>query len=166
MSVCVGVLVEVVSLYISFAWASALLVPGVSGNARALSCGDGQQVMHPRFFCAEAHILHQLLCRAGITGCGWFAIVQRMDEQNIGRQQGLHIGQLIKQELESQERTVSWFARKLYCDRSNIYKIFKRPTIDTELLLRISVILKHDFFADYQERISAQEGMPPSNLSE
>ena len=34
-----------------------------------------------------------------------------------------HIGQVIKQELERQERTVVWLARKLSCDRSNIYRI-------------------------------------------
>ena len=76
-----------------------------------------------------------------------------MNEQHNAKQLTLHIGQLIKEELERQERTVSWFARKLYCDRSNIYKLFKRSTIDTELLLRISVILNHDFFGDYMERI-------------
>lgn len=61
------------------------------------------------------------------------------------------IGLLIKRELERQERTVSWFARKLCCDRSNVYKIFKRSTIDTELLLRISQILHYNFFEVYRE---------------
>ena len=56
-----------------------------------------------------------------------------MNEQTNAKQLTLHIGQLIKEELEHQERTVSWFARKLYCDRSNVYKIFKRPTIDTSV---------------------------------
>lgn len=52
-----------------------------------------------------------------------------------------HIGQVIKQELERQERTVVWLARKLSCDRSNIYRIFQKESIDTNLLVRISVIL-------------------------
>ena len=68
---------------------------------------------------------------------------------NTSPNSDIHIGQLIKDELERQERSVSWFARKLYCDRSNIYKIFKRSTIDTELLMRISVVLNHDFFSAY-----------------
>lgn len=58
------------------------------------------------------------------------------------------IGNLIKKELERQERSVSWFARKLACDRSNIYRLFQKESIDTNLLARISIILKHDFFAD------------------
>ena len=64
-----------------------------------------------------------------------------------------HIGHLIEEEIRRQERTVSWFARKLCCDRTNIYKIFRRPTIDTEQLLRISQILHHDFFQYYSKLI-------------
>lgn len=65
----------------------------------------------------------------------------------------LHIGDLIREELKRQERTVSWFARKLCCDRSNVYKLFNRVTIDTELLLRISKILNCDFFEMYSDII-------------
>lgn len=61
----------------------------------------------------------------------------------------IHIGHLIKEELIKQERTISWFARKLYCDRSNVYDIFKRESVDTELLLRISLVLKRNFFLLY-----------------
>lgn len=70
----------------------------------------------------------------------------------------IHIGKLIEAELRRQERPVSWFARKLYCERTNVYDIFKRRSIDTEMLLRISIVLQHDFFryysceAEYSER--------------
>jgi hypothetical protein len=56
------------------------------------------------------------------------------------------IGERIKKELQRQERTVTWFARKLNCNRQNVYDIFKRNNIDTELLLRISLILNTNFF--------------------
>ena len=62
----------------------------------------------------------------------------------------VHIGSLIEQELRRQERSVSWFARKLYCDRTNVYKIFKKQSIDTQLLEQISIILQHNFFDDYR----------------
>lgn len=65
----------------------------------------------------------------------------------------LHIGNLIKKRLREQERTVSWFARQLHCDRSNIYKILKRQSIDTDLLWRISVALGHNFFRYYSEQL-------------
>ena len=55
---------------------------------------------------------------------------------------------MVKEELRNQERTVAWFARKLCCNRQNVYDIFKRESIDTALLRRISNILKHDFFKD------------------
>ena len=53
------------------------------------------------------------------------------------------IGILIKEELEKQERSVSWFARKLACDR-----LFQKESIDTHLLARISLILNRDFFSE------------------
>lgn len=63
----------------------------------------------------------------------------------------VHIGSLIEQELRKQERTVTWFASKLHCDRTNIYKIFKKQSIDTRLLEQISVILQHNFFSDFSD---------------
>lgn len=60
----------------------------------------------------------------------------------------IHIGNKIEEELRRQERSVAWFARKLYCNRQNVYDIFKRESIDTALLRRISGILAHDFFKD------------------
>lgn len=69
----------------------------------------------------------------------------------------IHIGKLIEQELRCQERTVSWFARKLYCERTNVYDIFKRRSIDTQMLLRISIILGHNFFRYYQKEYEHTE---------
>lgn len=63
------------------------------------------------------------------------------------------IGLLIKEELEKQERSISWFARKLSCDRSNVYRLFQKDSVDTSLLARISVLLNHDFFSDLSEYI-------------
>lgn len=65
----------------------------------------------------------------------------------------IHIGQQIKAELARQERGVSWFARKLAYDRSNIYRLFQKESIDTLLLKRISHILNHDFFADLSDTL-------------
>lgn len=63
----------------------------------------------------------------------------------------IHIGKAIEEEVRRQERSVTWFARKLYCNRQNIYDIFKRESIDTTLLRRISDILDHNFFKDLSE---------------
>lgn len=63
----------------------------------------------------------------------------------------IHIGQLIKMELEAQERTPTWLAKKINCDRTNIYRIFARESIDTALLARISIALNRNFFAELSE---------------
>ncbi|MBR5335087.1 MAG: helix-turn-helix domain-containing protein [Bacteroidaceae bacterium] len=63
----------------------------------------------------------------------------------------IHIGELIRKRMQEIERTPSWLARKINCDRTNIYKIFQRPRIDTALLSRISKALDHDFFADLSD---------------
>ena len=63
------------------------------------------------------------------------------------------IGDLIKEELEKQERSISWFARKLSCDRSNVYRLFQKESIDTTLLFRVSLLLKRVFFSYLSERL-------------
>jgi len=68
------------------------------------------------------------------------------------------IGILIKEELLAQERSVAWFARKIHLDRSNVYRLFQKNSVDTDLLRRISQVLGRDFFAVYSESISADSG--------
>lgn len=65
----------------------------------------------------------------------------------------MHIGHLIKEkfDLEPKGHTVKWFAEKLNCNVRNVYDIFSRSTIDTDLLLRISIILNYNFFEHLSE---------------
>lgn len=65
----------------------------------------------------------------------------------------IHIGSIIKKRFDEQGVSVSWFARELCCDRTNIYSIFKRESIDTALLEKISIILDYDFFKHYSDDI-------------
>lgn len=60
----------------------------------------------------------------------------------------VHIGQLIRSELKRQGRTVAWLAAKIYCEKSNVYKLFRRKSIDLEQLMRISEALDHNFLKD------------------
>lgn len=68
----------------------------------------------------------------------------------------IHIGTLIRQECKKQQRGATWLANQLFCNRVNIYKIYSKASIDTELLRRISEILKHDFFADLSRSVSSE----------
>ena len=61
----------------------------------------------------------------------------------------IHIGNIIRQKLQEQERSGAWLARKLYTDPSNMSKILKRKHIDAGLLLRISLILGENLFNYY-----------------
>jgi hypothetical protein len=68
----------------------------------------------------------------------------------------LHIGHEIQQELRRQERSVAWFARRLACDRTNVYRIFDKESLDTRLLMRISTILMRDFFVLYSQQLNTE----------
>ena len=65
----------------------------------------------------------------------------------------VNIGQSIKEELQRQERTVSWLARKLNCTRAAVYRIFDKNSIDTALLTNISQVLHHNFFTELSEDV-------------
>lgn len=60
----------------------------------------------------------------------------------------VNIGLRIKEELQRQERTVSWLARKLNCTRAAVYRIFDKNSIDTALLASISQVLHYNFFEE------------------
>ncbi len=70
------------------------------------------------------------------------------------------IGMLIKEELDAQERSVAWFARKLGLDRSNVYRLFQKNSIDTALLSRISLILGRDFFGILSDNLRDRQNTP------
>ena len=58
----------------------------------------------------------------------------------------IHIGPIIKQKFQDSSMTVEEFAEKINCERTTIYDIFKRKSIDSELLFRISEALNFDFY--------------------
>jgi len=60
----------------------------------------------------------------------------------------VHIGQLVKSVFDSSGMSVSELARRLHCERTNVYTIFRRRTMDVELLAMLSKILNHNFFED------------------
>jgi hypothetical protein len=57
------------------------------------------------------------------------------------------IGDIIKQKLEEEDRSISWLAKKVNLDSSNFIKKLNRNNIELGLLFRISEILHEDFFA-------------------
>ena len=61
----------------------------------------------------------------------------------------LHIGRLIQEQLKTDLRSVSWLAKQIPCTRNHLYKIFRKPSIDCALLLRISQAMQFNFFRYY-----------------
>ena len=71
----------------------------------------------------------------------------------------MHIGKKIRTVVRSQGRSVSWLAAQIPCDRSNIYNIFKRDNIDVKLLMRLSVILGHNFLDDLSREMESDKSV-------
>ena len=65
----------------------------------------------------------------------------------------VHIGSKIKDQFDATGRTIAWFAREIQCERTNVYDIFERSHIDTDLLLKISEELNFDFFIYYKPKL-------------
>ena len=65
--------------------------------------------------------------------------------------QDFHIGTLIRDELNRQQRSVTWFADQINCDRTTCYDIFSRKFVNCEQLEKISIVLRRNFFRDLAE---------------
>ena len=63
----------------------------------------------------------------------------------------IHIGELIENRLKKNGQTKVWLAKQLGCEYNNIYRLLKRPSLDSFLLSRISKILEFNFFDYYFE---------------
>jgi plasmid maintenance system antidote protein VapI len=61
----------------------------------------------------------------------------------------IDIGNIIKQTLKSEGISVSQLAAQIHCTERNVYKIFNKASIDTNLLARINVALGKNLFAYY-----------------
>ncbi|GHT61502.1 hypothetical protein AGMMS50239_12540 [Bacteroidia bacterium] len=57
----------------------------------------------------------------------------------------IHIGTIIKQKFQKKSMTIGEFANNIHHSRTGIYALFKKKSIDTELLINISRVLDYDF---------------------
>ena len=68
----------------------------------------------------------------------------------------VHIGKAIKKKMKERGLTVVGLSRELGCHRTNIYRIFDSPTVDTGVLFRLSSILHYDFFKIYSKDLESR----------
>ena len=78
----------------------------------------------------------------------WNLVGQNLFEMSI------HIGEVIRAELQRQGRSVKWFQQQINRSHSAVYDIFKSRDINTELLTTISNVLNHNFFKDLSDNLS------------
>ena len=71
--------------------------------------------------------------------------------------QKIDIGKAIHEEMDKQSKGVSFMAKKLNTNRRRIYRIVAKNSIDTDLLFKVSKVLKHDFFKLYSDKLSENE---------
>ena len=70
----------------------------------------------------------------------------------------IHIGKAIKQKVRERGLRVADFANAIHCNRTNVYDIFNRKSIDVEQLILISKVLEYDFISEiYFNRISPKK---------
>lgn len=65
----------------------------------------------------------------------------------------IHVGSLIRAELTRQDQSVTWLAEQLGIERTNCYRFLRAQSLHTDQLMRISIVMQHDFFADYSKII-------------
>ena len=63
----------------------------------------------------------------------------------------IDIGFAIRQKMSEQGTTIAWLARQIKYDRSNLGKQLQNEHIYPELLLKISIALKTNFFVHYTD---------------
>lgn len=69
----------------------------------------------------------------------------------------IHMGTIVRGQFSKRGCTVAWFARQLACDRSNIYDIFRRESIDTKMLWKISCVLEFNFFELLADKFTKEQ---------
>jgi hypothetical protein len=79
----------------------------------------------------------------------------------------LHIGKEIEKIYHKSGLKLSEFAKRINTSPRNVYSIFERPEIKTDQLMKISKVLRHDFFLLYTQQPGAEEPpleyLPPRN---
>ena len=79
----------------------------------------------------------------------------------------IHIGKAIKQKVIERGLRVVDFANAIHCNRTNVYDIFNRKSIDVEQLILISKVLEYDFISEiYFNHVSPKKYLVLLEVSE
>lgn len=70
----------------------------------------------------------------------------------------IHIGNLVKKELQWQDLSISWLSLRIYRDSSNVNKMLQKLSMHTDVLLRVSLVLRHNFFDEIAPLLQTKLG--------
>lgn len=70
------------------------------------------------------------------------------------------LGKLIEEKFQESRLTKTKFAELIHTSRSHLYTIFTRDDINTDQLIRISQVLKYNFFQHFADQFNQY---PPRN---
>ncbi len=73
----------------------------------------------------------------------------------------VNVGVIFKEYVENHGVPPKWLAEQLNCHRTNLYKIFKKPHIDTFTIQKFSEALNHNFFDDISTQYTRLAQEPP-----
>ena len=65
----------------------------------------------------------------------------------------IHIGHIIRDELRRQGRTNQWLAEQIGMSSRNLWRIYNKPSIDTQTLFHISKMLNTNLFQPYLDAL-------------
>ena len=68
----------------------------------------------------------------------------------------LNIGATILQDLENQHLSVAWLSKELDIGRASVYYQLNTNHFELELLYRISVLMKHNYLAEYSNALNKE----------
>ena len=75
--------------------------------------------------------------------------------------QDIHLGTIVKQKMKERKISINEFAEAIHCDRTNVYNIFKRKSMDIQMIVRISNALNYDFLQYYHQEIKNKNNANP-----
>lgn len=76
----------------------------------------------------------------------------------------IDIGTMIRRKVEEQHWSYTAFASAIGCSRSALYNIFNNRDISVIRLLKISEVLRHDFFTEICGVLPASGNPPPHSF--
>jgi hypothetical protein len=62
-----------------------------------------------------------------------------------------HIGHRFKEYINSHGIKLQWLCGQMHCHRNTLYNLFERNWIDSDVLMKLSLLQKHDFFEEFSE---------------